>query len=170
MRELWSEITANAHVALRRVLAGLTLVGCADERRGLWLLQHGTKLYMARVNRLARDLFYQRVVARFGRHPCRALAEPAPIAALVRMALDDEEVPEGVEKAKAEEAKEKIANAAAALVAEKAEMLRRIQRLESTEEDLSDRVSNLETKLQEVMDRLEILRAVVMGGSHAQGT
>ena len=124
VRELWSEITANAHGALQRVLRGLTLVGCADERRGLWLLQHGTKLYMARVNRLARDLFYQRVVARFGRHPCRALAEPAPIAALVRMALDDEEVPEGVEKAKAEEAKEKIANAAAALVAEKAEMLR----------------------------------------------
>ena len=53
---------------------------------------------------------------------------------------------------------------------EKAEMLRRIQRLESTEEHLSDRVSNLETKLQEVMDRLETLRVVVMGGSHAQGT
>ena len=53
---------------------------------------------------------------------------------------------------------------------EKAEMLRRIQRLESTEEDLSDRVSNLETKLQEVLDRLETLRVVVMGGSHAQGT
>ena len=53
---------------------------------------------------------------------------------------------------------------------EKAEMRRRIQRLESTEEDLSDRVSNLETKLQEVMDRLETLRVVVMGGSHAQGT
>ena len=124
VRELWSEIAANAHVALQRVLRGLTLVGCADERRGLWLLQHGTKLFMVRVNRLARDLFYQRVVARFGRHPCRALAEPAPVAALVRMALDDEEVPEGAEKEKAEEAKEKIANAAAALVAEKAEMLR----------------------------------------------
>ena len=53
---------------------------------------------------------------------------------------------------------------------EKAEMLRRIQRLESTEEDLSDRVSNLDAKLQEVMNRLEPLRAVVMGGSHAQGT
>ena len=53
---------------------------------------------------------------------------------------------------------------------EKAEMLQRIQRLESTEEHLSDRVSNLEAKLQEVMDRLELLRAVVMGGSHAQGT
>lgn len=124
VRELWSEITANAHGALQRVLRGLTLVGCADERRGLWLLQHGTKLFMVRVNRLARDFFYQRVVARFGRIPCRALAEPAPIAALVRMALDDEEVPEGVEKDKAEEAKEKIADAAAALVAEKAEMLR----------------------------------------------
>ena len=53
---------------------------------------------------------------------------------------------------------------------EKAEMLQRIQRLESTEEHLSDRVSNLEAKLQEVMDRLELLRAAVMGGSHAQGT
>ena len=53
---------------------------------------------------------------------------------------------------------------------EKAEMLQRIQRLESTEEHLSDRVSNLEAKLQEVMDPLETLRAVVMGGSHAQGT
>ena len=53
---------------------------------------------------------------------------------------------------------------------EKAEMLQRIQRLESTEEHLSDRVSKLEAKHQEVMDRLELLRAVVMGGSHAQGT
>ena len=44
---------------------------------------------------------------------------------------------------------------------EKAEMLRRIQRLETTEDDLSDRVSNLEAKLQEVMDRLELLH----GGS-----
>ena len=53
---------------------------------------------------------------------------------------------------------------------EKAVKFQRIQRLESTEELLSDRVSNLEAKLQEVMDRLETLRVVVMGGSHAQGT
>ena len=50
---------------------------------------------------------------------------------------------------------------------EKAETLQRIQRLESTEELLSDRVSNLEAKLQEVMDRLELLREVAMGAPPA---
>ena len=50
---------------------------------------------------------------------------------------------------------------------EKAVMLQRIQRLESTEELLSDRVSNLEAKLQEVMDRLELSREVVIGAPPA---
>ena len=50
---------------------------------------------------------------------------------------------------------------------EKAVMLQRIQRLESTEELLSDRVSNLEAKLQEVMDRLELLQGVAMGAPPA---
>ena len=50
---------------------------------------------------------------------------------------------------------------------EKAVMLQRIQRLESTEELLSDRVSNLEAKLQEVMDRFEFLHGVVMGSPPA---
>jgi len=50
---------------------------------------------------------------------------------------------------------------------EKAVMLQRIQRLVSTEELLSDRVSNLEAKLQEVMDRLELLQGVAMGAPPA---
>jgi DNA mismatch repair protein MLH1 len=124
VRELWAEINAASHVALTKVLRGLTLVGCADKGRGLWLLQHGTKLFMVRARRLARDFFHQRVVARFGRHPCRPLAEPAPMAELVRMALDDEDVPEGVEQNGADDKKAKISTAAASLVAEKADMLR----------------------------------------------
>ena len=52
----------------------------------------------------------------------------------------------------------------------KTEMLERIRRLESTEEGLSARVALLEDKLAETNERLELLRAVVMGGSHAQGT
>jgi len=51
----------------------------------LWLLQHGTKLYLARARHLVKELFYQRAVARFGALPRRALMEPAPIAALVLM-------------------------------------------------------------------------------------
>ena len=50
---------------------------------------------------------------------------------------------------------------------EKAVMLQRAQRLESTEELLSDRLSNLEAKLQEVMDRLEFLQGVAMGAPPA---
>ena len=80
VRELWAEINDRSHVALTKVLRGLTLVGCADKGRGLWLLQHGTKLFMVRARRLARDFFHQRVLARFWRHPCRPLAEPAPMA------------------------------------------------------------------------------------------
>ena len=47
---------------------------------------------------------------------------------------------------------------------EKAEMLQRIRRLESTEERLSERVALLEDKLAETLERLELLRAVVMEG------
>ena len=47
---------------------------------------------------------------------------------------------------------------------EKAEMLERIRRLESTEERLSERVALLEDKLAETLERLELLRAVVMEG------
>ena len=47
---------------------------------------------------------------------------------------------------------------------EKAEMLQRIRRLESTEERLSERVALLEDKLAETLERVELLRSVVMEG------
>ena len=45
---------------------------------------------------------------------------------------------------------------------EKREMLERIRRLESTEERLSERVDLLEDKLRGTLDRLELLRRIVM--------
>ena len=43
---------------------------------------------------------------------------------------------------------------------DKAEMLQRIQQLGSTKQGLPDRVSILEAELQQVMDRLELLKPV----------
>ena len=132
VRELWGEIMSHAHEGLTRVVRGLTLVGPADISAAVWLLQHGTKLYAVRARALARELFYQRVVARFGASRRRALAEPAPIADLVMMALedeaaDDEGAEEGAERG-AEEASDAerraVAAAVADLLAEKAPMLR----------------------------------------------
>ena len=60
-------------------------MGPAHPPAALWLLQHGTKLYLVRARHLVQELFYQRAVARFGALPRRALTEPAPIAALVLM-------------------------------------------------------------------------------------
>ena len=47
---------------------------------------------------------------------------------------------------------------------EKREMPERIRRLESTEERLSERVALLEDKLRGTLDRLELLRRIVMEG------
>ena len=91
VRELWNDISSDAHDALTGMIRRLTLVGPADEIRALWLLQHGTKLYMVKARQLAKELFYQRVIGRFGAIPRRALSEPAPIAEMVEMALDAEE-------------------------------------------------------------------------------
>jgi uncharacterized membrane protein YgcG len=93
-----------------------------------WLLQHGTKLYMVKARQLAKELFYQRVVARFGALPRRALAEPAPIAEMVRMALEaeeeEEEGAEGAAGAAGAGGAEAVAEAIAALLVEKAPLLR----------------------------------------------
>ena len=130
--ELWGEIVSHAHEGLTRVVRGLTLVGPADVSAAVWLLQHGTKLYAVRARALARELFYQRVVARFGASRCRALAEPAPIADLVMMALeteavDDEDAEEGAQEGAqgASDAERRaVAAAVADMLAEKAPMLR----------------------------------------------
>ena len=52
---------------------------------------------------------------------------------------------------------------------EKAQMLERIRRLETTEEQLSARVALLEEKLAETLEDLEELRAVVMAGGPHRG-
>ena len=132
VRELWDDVLSSANVALTEIMRRLTLVGAADEPRGLWLIQHGTKLYMVKAREMAKELFYQRVLARFGTHQCQALAEPAPIAEMVEMALEAEEAEEGAGDVTGEDEeggreqcdKKEVAKAVAVLLAEKAPMLR----------------------------------------------
>ena len=121
VRELWRDIAASAHEGLTAVVRKLTLVGPADANKALWLVQHGTKLFLVRARRMAREFFYQRAIARFGKHPRRALSSPAPLAEMVRMALEAEK-DDGEGASAGDEAA--AANAVAALLVEKAPMLR----------------------------------------------
>ncbi|EEH54877.1 DNA mismatch repair and recombination [Micromonas pusilla CCMP1545] len=121
VRELWRDIAASAHEGLTAVVRKLTLVGPADANKALWLVQHGTKLFLVRARRMAREFFYQRAIARFGTHPRRALSSPAPLAEMVRMALEAEK-DDGEGASAGDEAA--AANAVAALLVEKAPMLR----------------------------------------------
>ena len=84
--ELRAELEAGAHAGLTEVFRRYTYVGAATG--ALALLQHGTKLYLASVPRLSRELFRQQALLRFGAVPVLALAPPAPLLPLLLDALD----------------------------------------------------------------------------------
>ena len=92
VRELWGEIKTHAHAGLTRMARNMVLVGPCDvhDPCGLWLVQHATKLYAVSFHAMAREFFFQRVVARFGAHAIARLAENAPIGELIAMALSSE--------------------------------------------------------------------------------
>jgi DNA mismatch repair protein MLH1 len=84
--ELRAELEAGAHAGLTEVFRRYTYVGAATG--ALALLQHGTKLYLASVPRLSRELFRQQALLRFGALPAVALSPPAPLLPLLLDALD----------------------------------------------------------------------------------
>ena len=143
VRELWGEIKTHAHAGLTRMARNMVLVGPCDvnDPCGLWLVQHATKLHAISFHKMAREFFSQRVVARFGAHAIARLAESAPIGELIAMALwsemveddddendDDENENDDDEKKNATFVDDprvaRAADAARALLAEKAPMLR----------------------------------------------
>ena len=99
VRELWGEIRAHAHAGLTQMVRNMVLVGVCDpgDPDGLWLIQHATKLSAVRFRTMAREFFFQRVVARFGAHRTRRLAERAPISDLVVLALELEQDEDGID-------------------------------------------------------------------------
>jgi DNA mismatch repair protein MLH1 len=83
--ELRAELGARAHGGLVEVLRRHTFVGMATG--ALALLQHGTKLYLASVPRLSRELFVQLALQRFGCAEPMLLSPPAPVEPLLLDAL-----------------------------------------------------------------------------------
>ena len=107
VRELWGEILRNQHEGFTRVFRNMVVVGALPTpRRGtdapplpsethedfsdVWLIQHSTALLLLRFQTVAREFFYQRVLARFGTLPTRKLDPPASVTDLVRCALETE--------------------------------------------------------------------------------
>ena len=126
VRELWGEIRAHAHAGLTHMVRNMVLVGVCDpgDPDGLWLIQHATKLSAVRFRTMAREFFFQRVVARFGAHRTRRLAERAPISDLVVLALELEQDEDGIDGELADPTLvARAAEAARASVAEKAPLL-----------------------------------------------
>jgi DNA mismatch repair protein MLH1 len=125
VRELWGEIRAHAHAGLTQMVRNMVLVGVCDpgDPDGLWLIQHATKLSAVRFRTMAREFFFQRVVARFGAHRTRRLAERAPISDLVVLALDLERDEDGDGGELADPRVARVADAARTSVAEKAPLL-----------------------------------------------
>ena len=126
VRELWGEIRAHAHAGLTQMVRNMVLVGVCDpgDPDGLWLIQHATKLSAVRFRTMAREFFFQRVIARFGAHRTRRLAERAPISDLVVLALELEQDEDGIDGELADPTLvARAAEAARASVAEKAPLL-----------------------------------------------
>jgi DNA mismatch repair protein MLH1 len=79
--EIRTALDAAAHPGLVELLRRHTYVGMATP--SLALLQHGTKLYLASMPRLTRELFTQLALLRFGAAPQLPLTPPAPVEDLV---------------------------------------------------------------------------------------
>ena len=89
--ELLAEAAVDSHPGLLEVLRRHTWVGLASDS---WALaQHGTKLYLLAAPRIARELFRQLALRRFGRLAALRLQPPAPLEALLLEAAG--EVAEG---------------------------------------------------------------------------
>ena len=145
VKNLWTEITREAHDGLTKVLRGAVLVG---KLPGMYsnslLIQHNTKLHLVKLKIMLTEFWYQRVIARFGTFAVRRLSEPASVLELVLLALeteraendsesipmDSESVPMDTESETPQEETEElkqskvVAAAVAELLLEKADMLR----------------------------------------------
>ncbi|XP_068709334.1 DNA mismatch repair protein Mlh1-like isoform X1 [Montipora foliosa] len=82
-------IDDNEHKGMKELFEDHKFVGCVN--KSLALVQHSTKLFLANVTTLSKELFYQIIMFRFGNFDFLRLSEPAPIYELALLALDCEE-------------------------------------------------------------------------------
>lgn len=109
------------HAGLAEVLRSPTFVGMADSTRAL--LQCGTRLYLADMAPVTRDMFYQQALRRFGCAPLIALSPAVPVRDLALVALEAEEAAGRWRDSREGGTKEEVASLLAELVARKSDLL-----------------------------------------------
>lgn len=77
------------HKGMKELFEDHKFVGCVN--KSLALVQHSTKLFLANITTLSKELFYQIILFKFGNFDFLRLSEPAPIYDLAQLALDCEE-------------------------------------------------------------------------------
>ena len=82
-------IDSNEHQGMKELFEDHKFVGCVN--RSLALVQHSTKLFLANVTTLSKELFYQIIMFKFGNFDFLKLSEPAPVYELAMLALACEE-------------------------------------------------------------------------------
>jgi len=123
IQELNAEVASRAHKELSEVIRQHTLVGAVDARKGIWLLQHQTKLYMVDASKLSEELFYQLTLKNFSNFGYQALQEPVPLSQLALLALEDK-FDESNPWDDSDGSKEEFSRQVSELLREKAEMLK----------------------------------------------
>ena len=115
---LLAQVRSRQHVSMQKTLSQYVLVGLVDTQ---WTaVQCGTRLLLLDHSRLAEILFYQLALRRFSVMPRVPLASPISIRECIRAALG---LPEA-QWVPADGDREDIAKRAAAILAEKGDMLR----------------------------------------------
>lgn len=89
VRKLLQAVDHESHAKLTEVFHQHVFVGSADD--SFCLIQHKLKLYLVDVPKITEVFFYQRVLAQFSQSRAVRLSSPAPVYAMVMLALDTEE-------------------------------------------------------------------------------
>lgn len=123
MQRLLAEAEKRPHPGLSEILQNLTFVGMADQRYAL--IQHGTRLYLADLQTLSQDMFYQQALRRVG-HCRRIRLEPPPsVADLAVAEMDALQAAGRWQEAEMGGSKEEVAQLLSQLLRKKADWLRR---------------------------------------------
>ena len=120
---LRKEVESREHKRLTKLVRNAVYVGAVDRKQ--CLLQHETKLYLARHDRLSESFFYQAVLRDFSNLERIPIEPPLSVKDCLRLALDLPEARQVAEWQKQEgNTLDEVAQSGAELLAEKSDMLR----------------------------------------------
>ncbi|GBG72174.1 hypothetical protein CBR_g11107 [Chara braunii] len=89
VQEVLADMNQQVHQGLSEIVKHNSYVGIADDI--FVLLQHKTKLYLANIVALSKELVYQQVFRRFAQFQSMRLSSPARLFDILMIALEEEE-------------------------------------------------------------------------------